>query len=794
MVNDMSADLIRICASCGTENAPQVMRCACGALLAGVDLVARPQPVANKPEPGAGAGNAAPTERTASAAATSTITCPHEDCGQPNPAGSDTCLYCNRPLVTAPPLQTLHRLPSALASQYRLVRPLPVQGAEAELMLVQAVGGGQDYVAKVYRHGIVPRADIQQRIASIGLAHRVDLIATGLSDGHAYELMEFCRHGSLRNYLGGPASMGLLRAIVTEVGSALAEVHAAGLLHRDLKPENLLVRSEQPFDLVLTDFSISSIMDATQRFTSTARTLAYASPESLSGVLDAKTDYWALGMMLLEAARGAHPFAGLSEPVILHQLTTRSIDLTSIADRQLRKLLRGLLLRDPKARWGQAEIQRWLADDPALQEPAEPDVAAGFREPYHVGNEICYSMEQLAVALSRNWKLGLADIANGQFLKWFRDVQKDQNAVRLLLSLRHDTQMPVDRQLLSLILHLAPGIPPTWRGETVSLAAILKNANLALRGDADAIEWLDCLHRYRVLDIYADAGNQECADIVRKWTHAIDQFGAAWDRGLALIRAKAPERIADEYANFDHVAYGSDALARPIMGTMHARMLAVAYDPKWGERLRQHLTPRLTELVVHCPWLARLSDMAAADAVSLLVVESLLPEARKAVDRQKKAVERQGVQQQRELNEMQVTVKVTLSALRNAAADRGLGRLACEGINNNLASYFALLAQIKGEARTDAGWLELKKAAMRPERAALKLQELVHKLAEQQAANSGWFSPRVLPFFGVAMLVAPIFVARGSYVVVGVAAALVAWRLAPTWSTKRKIRELAQIL
>lgn len=780
----MSADLIRLCTSCGAENTPHTMRCACGALLAGIDLVARPQPAASDTQANA----------PSSPGAASTLTCPHDDCGQPNPPGSDTCLYCNRPLVTAPPLQTLHRLPSALSAQYKLVRLLPVQGVEAELMLVQAKGGGNDYVAKVYRHGIVPRADIQQRLARIGLAHRVDLVATGLSDGHAYELMEFCRHGSLRNYLQGAARPELLRAIVTEVGAALAAVHAAGLLHRDLKPENVLVRSEQPFDLVLTDFSISSIMDATQRFTSTARTLAYASPESLSGVLDSKTDYWALGMMLLEAARGAHPFAGLSEPVILHQLTTRSMDLHAIADRPLRKLLRGLLLRDPKARWGHAEVVRWLADDPTLQEPAETDVAAGFREPYHVGSDTCHSMEQLAVALSRNWKLGQSDIANGQLLKWFRDVQKDQNAVRLLLSLRHDSQMPVDRQLLSLILHLAPGIPPTWRGETVSLAAILRTANQALRGDADAIDWLDCLHRYRVLDTYAEAGNEECADIVQKWTHAIDQFGAAWDRGLALIRAKAPERVADEYTNFDQVAYGSDALARPMVGTMHARMLAVAYDPKWGERLRQHLAPRLTELVVHCPWLARLSDMAAADAVSLLVVESLLPEARKAVERQKLAIERQLVQHQRELNDMQVTLKVALSALRHAAGDHGLGRLACEGINNSLASYFALLAQIKGEARTDAGWQELRKTAIRPERTALRLQALVHKLAEQQAANAGWFSPRVLPFAGVALLVAPSFVANGSYLVAGAATAVVAWRLAPTWSTKRQIRELAQLL
>ncbi len=315
-----------------------------------------------------------------------------------------------------------------------------------------------------------------------------------------------------------------------------------------------------------------------------------------------------------------------------------------------------------------------------------------------------------------------------------------------------------------------------------------------MRGDTEAIEWLDCLHRYRVLDTYAEAGNQECEDIVQKWTRSIDQFGAAWKRGLGLIRANAPERVADEYFNFDHVAYGSDALARPPMGTMHGRMLAVAYDPKWGERLRQHLTPRLTELVVHCPWLARLADMAAQDAVSLLVVESLLPEARKAVDKQKKAIERRGVQEQRDLAEMQITVKVALSALRSAASDHGLGRLACDGIRNALDTYFIVLAQVKRAGRADKQWQDLHRMALRPERAAIKLQGLVHKLAVQQAANSGYFDVRVLPFLGIALVLAPSFINNGGYMVAGAAVAVLIWRLAPTWSTKRQIRELAQLL
>jgi serine/threonine protein kinase len=81
----------------------------------------------------------------------------------------------------------------------------------------------------------------------------------------------------------------------------------------------------------------------------------------LTGVLDDKADWWALGMIALEAATGRHPFEGLSEQVINHHLATRSVDVRTVYDDRLRALCRGLLLRDPKRRWGGVEVARWLA-------------------------------------------------------------------------------------------------------------------------------------------------------------------------------------------------------------------------------------------------------------------------------------------------------------------------------------------------------------------------------------------------------------------------------------------------
>jgi tRNA A-37 threonylcarbamoyl transferase component Bud32 len=786
----LEAEQFRRCPSCAAESAPQVLRCACGALLTGVDLLSRHPPAE------AVAAPAAPV-----APGNTALVCAHEDCGQPNPQGSVTCLYCNRALQpaglsSAAQLHSLISLPGTLKDRFRILRPLPTQGAEAELLLVQQVDGGPELVAKIYRHGVQPRADVRERLARVDTHFCVALMESGTQQGYAYEVMEYCTRGSLRELLRkGTLKGDALQALVRELASAIAAVHAVGLLHRDLKPENILLRAVDPLDLVLTDFGISSVIDATQRFTSTARTLPYASPESLSGVIDGKTDYWSLGIILLEASQGQHPFAQLSEAVILHHLTTRGIDLTGVRDSDLRKLLRGLLLRDPQQRWGDAEIRRWLAQDSGLAEPQEASGVTGFSQPYHLGQDVCHTPAQLAVALARNWSAGCADIANGQLLTWFREVPKDQNAVRLLLELRHESGLPVDVQLLRLILHLAPGMPPVWQGEPIGLRSVLLRANLALKGNSDAAHWLAQLQHYQVLQTCAQAGNPECADLVLRWGQAYEQFDQAWDDGMALLRQQAARPEPGTYADVHQLLYGKSDPDRPALAGMHARLLAIAYDPQWAERLRRRLLAELAGLLVYCPWLGQLGDPLTLAPAPLLVLEALLPQARKLAEQQQLAEARLREADAAECAALNTELQAVLAALRHAARASLLLPAACATLAAELERYFDLVAKIRASGRSDLPWQELRAAAARRKTVAAQMREAVHSLAEQRAENAGWLSQQVLIFVVLAMLLLPMIFGRStlgwlSALLAGVAA----WRLLPVYSQTRKIRGLASRL
>ncbi|MFI6218321.1 serine/threonine-protein kinase [Nocardia brasiliensis] len=102
--------------------------------------------------------------------------------------------------------------------------------------------------------------------------------------------------------------------IIAETAKALDFAHSRGVLHRDVKPANILLEGTGgALDRVfLTDFGIARFRDDTGRLTQTGTftaTLAYASPEQLSGaLLDHRSDQYSLACTLFRLLTGTVPF------------------------------------------------------------------------------------------------------------------------------------------------------------------------------------------------------------------------------------------------------------------------------------------------------------------------------------------------------------------------------------------------------------------------------------------------------------------------------------------------------
>jgi serine/threonine protein kinase len=788
---------VRVCPVCGAEHSPAASQCGCGTLLIGVDLTMR--------APAQPASAAPPTEAPLAAPTTASIVCPHADCGAANPPGQGDCLYCGRrlggatPPASAAPAVGLYNLPAALAANFTIERVLPAGGAEAELMLLKGLKTGVRVMAKLYRPGIAPKGRVLERVAGVAHAHVVRLLAHGVSDGTAYEVMEYCAGGSLRDLMNAAApTPERLNAILSEIAEAVAALHDCQVIHRDLKPENVLVRRTEPLDLVLTDFGIASLQDATQLFTGTARTARYAAPEAMTGVLDTAADYWSLGMILVELLAGAHPFAGLSDAVVAHRLATGTIDTDALVDPAWRRLCRGLLQRDPRQRWGIAEIRRWLAKDPTLPEPAAS--AAPLAHAYRIQGEECRTLPELAAAFSRHWEAAGKDLVRGHFETWVREDLRDHDLNRFLHDLK-ERGGSTDLHLFRLIRHLAPGVPPGWRGVSLGVVGLLAMAAKAAQGDADAAGWLASVFDERVLELLpADRFDAEAA-LAGRWQAAWQDFRKAWrdaDQALADWRNGLVAR-GEAIADIDALMFGQGGgLDRPTDGSVHALLLLARLRPEYLATMKPGVLAEAADHLEHSPWLAEPCRRAEADdaqgIAALVALIHLLPQARQASEDGQQLLASRREKRADDLGRLGQQVNESLASLRGCADELGLvfGEQSRERLAVRLDAFFALSLQARSLAAAgDFTGNPALRALARAEPLVQRMRERLEEWQSTRRINEVWRNEHVRNALVGAAILLLLFAPQWLPLALAAPALFATWRLWIVARLRGAIRQLA---
>ena len=136
--------------------------------------------------------------------------------------------------------------------------------------------------------------------------------------GHPYLVLEYLPGESLKGRLEkGPLEREEAVRIAREVAEAVGEAHEVGVIHRDLKPANIHFSGKGAAKVL--DFGVARWERAgpTQPGDETVTemyealgTLYYMAPEQLIGVADARSDVFALGVLLYEMLTGERPFQG----------------------------------------------------------------------------------------------------------------------------------------------------------------------------------------------------------------------------------------------------------------------------------------------------------------------------------------------------------------------------------------------------------------------------------------------------------------------------------------------------
>ena len=135
----------------------------------------------------------------------------------------------------------------------------------------------------------------------------------GEYEGKPYLVMPYLPDGTLKEKLGNPLPWKTSVNWLLPIARALAFAHQQGIVHRDVKPSNILVT--QSNELMLSDFGIAKILEgegASTELTATGvgiGTPEYMAPEQGLGRADARSDIYALGIILYQMVTGHIPFA-----------------------------------------------------------------------------------------------------------------------------------------------------------------------------------------------------------------------------------------------------------------------------------------------------------------------------------------------------------------------------------------------------------------------------------------------------------------------------------------------------
>jgi hypothetical protein len=323
----------------------------------------------------------------------------------------------------------------------------------------------------------------------------------------------------------GPRAGAELQRLAVSTATALAAIHAAGVVHRDLKPDNIMLAQDGPR---VIDFGIARAVESTSVTASgIVGTVGYMAPEQLEGMrLTAAVDVFAWASVMVFAATGREAFHGPTQASRIARVLSGEPDTGDLSGPLLETVL-ACLEKDPKRRPDAAALLHHLVAGTAARpvETADPDPGPSVAPtrvegapapptrqyteigvpdpgvvpdpsaataqpraahtadpasesgvpPYRFAGTRFTRIEDLAAAMQRNWSQALQVFGDpgelGALGSWVMDDLRDTKVDRSLFRRR---VRDVNLALTTFVAEAAPALPPRFRDHDASIGGLTK--------------------------------------------------------------------------------------------------------------------------------------------------------------------------------------------------------------------------------------------------------------------------------------------------------------------------------
>jgi len=357
---------------------------------------------------------------------------------------------------------------------WRLVRRIDqeVEGAPFQTFVVEKDGEARQAMLVLYNQGAEPDPAVFEALRSTSGRHVPALVATGKYEGSTYEVSELISGVTLSaaGYIAN-GQPEVLRAIVAELADALANFSEWGLRHRDLHPGNVRIRSREPLDLVVTGFGSARLSDFDLESVAPLELTRYSAPEAIVGAVSAASDWWSLGMLVLEQVTAGRCFEGVNDQAFRLHVVTRGVSLPADLASDVRGLLRGLLARDPISRWSAPQVRAWLKGETveAPDEQSTEGETAGEQSIALGGRSYSRASSfALAAADPTNWEEARDLVLRGAVVTWLEQANENSQVLSEVRRLSSDANLTEDFRHALALMAMNPSLPLTMKGEIVT--------------------------------------------------------------------------------------------------------------------------------------------------------------------------------------------------------------------------------------------------------------------------------------------------------------------------------------